>query len=205
MTEVEELPLMAEEDADPESPAQPTKRSEAPPPAKRHTAILPLKRILTRNLCLVLMAAAVQDGHIAVYNALWPNFLSDPVVDDAHATSPQQRRRLPFRFSGGAGMAPSEIAWSLALLGLLGLPTQLLVYPRVSQRLGSPLRTWRFFLRFFPLVYAVVPYIAVAPSTAPPPAGKRGVAVWALIVFSQALMVGCSSFTAPSQLVLINL
>ncbi|KAF6823440.1 major facilitator superfamily transporter [Colletotrichum musicola] len=204
MSEVEELPLMVEDETDPESPAQTPKGTEAPQPARKRTAILPLKRILTKNLCLVLMAAAVQDGHIAVYNALWPNFLSDPVVDDAHATSPEQRRRLPFRFSGGAGMAPSDIAWSLALLGLLGLPTQLLAYPRVAQRLGA-LRTLRLFARFWPLVYAVVPYIAVVPSTAPPPAGKRGAAVWALIVVSQALMVGCSTFTAPSQLVLINL
>ncbi|TQN66207.1 hypothetical protein CSHISOI_09326 [Colletotrichum shisoi] len=51
--------------------------------------------------------------------------------------------------------------------------------------------------------YAVVPYIAVMPSTTPPPAAKHGFLV-ALIVFSQALMVGCSTFTAPSQLILTN-
>ncbi|GJC86481.1 hypothetical protein ColLi_09319 [Colletotrichum liriopes] len=43
------------------------------------------------------------------------------------------------------------------------------------------------------------------PSSTPPPAGKHGFAVWALIVFSQALLVGCSTFTAPSQLILTNL
>ncbi|OLN93938.1 putative membrane protein YCR023C-like protein 7 [Colletotrichum chlorophyti] len=201
---VEGMPLMLEGDRDPETPPQAVKTAGEPQVRRKHTNILPLRRILTANLCLVLMAAAVQDGHIAVYSTLWPNFLSDPVIDDAHIKTPSQRRRIPFRFSGGAGMAPDDIAWSLALLDVLGLPMKLLAYPRITQRVGT-LRTWRFFLRFFPLVYTVVPYIAVMPSMTPPPAGKHGFAVWALIMFSQALMVGCSTFTAPSQLVLINL
>ncbi|KZL70112.1 major facilitator superfamily transporter [Colletotrichum tofieldiae] len=204
---VEEVPLMVEDGIEPESQPsspQPSKRICEVQTKKKHTKILPLRRILTHNLCFMLMAVAIHDGHISVYNTLWPNFLSDPVIDDAHAQTPAQQRHLPFRFSGGAGMAPADIAWSLALLGVMGLPIQLFAYPRVTQRLGT-VRTWRFFLRFFPIVYMVVPYIAVMPSSTPPPAGKHGFAVWALIVFSQALLVGCSTFTAPSQLILTNL
>ncbi|KZL63314.1 major facilitator superfamily transporter, partial [Colletotrichum incanum] len=204
---IEEVPLMVEDGTEPESqPSSPqlSERICEIQTKQKHTKILPLRRILTRNLCFMLMAVAVHDGHISVYNTLWPNFLSDPVIDDAHAQTPAQQRHLPFRFSGGAGMAPADIAWSLALLGVMGLPIQLFAHPRVTQRLGT-LRTWRFFLRFFPIVYTVVPYIAVMPSTTHPPAGKHGFAVWALIVFSQALLVGCSTFTAPSQLILTNL
>ncbi|TID01496.1 hypothetical protein CH35J_004300 [Colletotrichum higginsianum] len=169
-----------------------------------HTRILPFRRILTRNLCFVLVTVAIHDGDTSVCNTLWPNFLRDPVIDNVHYQTPGQLRRLSFRFSGGAGMAPAEIAWSLAQLGVMGLPTKLLAYPRVTQRLGA-LRTWRFFLRFSPLVYAVVPYIAFMPSITPPPAGNHGFTVWALVVFFQGLMVGCSKFTAPSQLMLTNL
>ncbi|KAK6209494.1 hypothetical protein QIS74_11078 [Colletotrichum tabaci] len=138
-----------------------------------------------------------------------PLMIEDDTELSPRSASPRpskafQLRRLPSASPAGAMPAPAEIAWSLALLGVMGLPTKLLAYPRVTQRLGA-LRTWRFFLRFFPLVYAVVPHIAVMPSITPPPAGKHGFTVWALIIFSQGLMVGCSTFTALSQLILTNL
>ncbi|TDZ16052.1 putative membrane protein [Colletotrichum orbiculare MAFF 240422] len=170
---------------------QPSLKPTRPPP------VLPLKRIFTRNMCLTLLAYAIQEYHITTYNTLWTSFLSDPV-------DTENRARLPFFFSGGAGMKPDRIMWSLFVVGILGLPTQLLVYPRINRRMGT-LKMWRAFMLGMPVLYFVIPYIAAAPSTAAPPAGKEGFWVWFIIIVAQVMMVGTSTFVVPSQLVLTNL
>lgn len=161
--------------------------------------MLPLRRIWTRNFILMLIASSVHDGHVAAYTSLWVNFLSDPVIKHAKGDA------LPFRFSGGAGMAPSDIAYTLSVIGVLGLPMQFLVYPRVSQRLGA-LRTWRIFMRGFPLIYTLAPYIAIVGRLAPPVSeGQHSIAVWGLAIFVQLLMIACAVFVTPSQLMLVRL
>ncbi|KAI1176851.1 major facilitator superfamily domain-containing protein [Nemania sp. FL0916] len=159
---------------------------------------LPLRRLFTRNLCLTLAAYGIMEGHVAVYNTLWPSFLSDPVAapQDAHV-------QLPFRFVGGLGMPVDKVAISLAFAGILGIPLQFFGYSRVIKRLGM-LKTWRTFLRGFPLVYFVIPYLSVVPSSSPRPAPRDGFWVWAAIFFAQALMMFSASFAVPSQIVLTN-
>ncbi|KAK1674903.1 hypothetical protein BDP55DRAFT_694303 [Colletotrichum godetiae] len=159
--------------------------------------ILPTKRMFTRNMCLTLVSYAIQEYHITTYNTLWTSFLSDPVDKDG-------RQRLPFLFSGGAGMKPDQIMWSLFIVGMMGLPTQLFIYPRISRRLGT-LKMWRKLMLGMPLLYFILPYIAAMPSTTPPPAGKTGFMVWFLIILVQIMMVGTSTFVVPAQLVLTNL
>ncbi|KAI1264372.1 major facilitator superfamily domain-containing protein [Xylariaceae sp. FL1019] len=160
--------------------------------------ILPLRRMFTRNLCLTLLAYAIMEGHVAVYNTLWPSFLSDPV-----ATPEEAHVRLPFGFVGGLGMPVDKVAISLALAGILGVPLQFFGYSRVIKRLGM-LKTWRVFLRGFPLVYFIIPYLAVVPSSSPRPSPRDGPFVWAAIFFAQALMMFSASFAVPSQTVLTN-
>ncbi|WYZ36051.1 hypothetical protein EsH8_X_000698 [Colletotrichum jinshuiense] len=162
--------------------------------------VLPLRRIWTRNFVLMLITSSMHDGHLAAYTALWVNFLSDPVVRHASGDT------LPFRFSGGVGMAPSDIGWTLSVIGVLGLPLQFLVYTRFSQRLGA-LRTWRLFMRGFPIIYTIAPYVAVVARLTPSsmPEGKHSVAVWVLAIFVQLAMIGCAVFVTPSQLVLVRL
>ncbi|OHW99224.1 major facilitator superfamily transporter [Colletotrichum incanum] len=159
--------------------------------------ILPTKRMFTKNMCITLLSYTIQEYHITTYNTLWTSFLSDPVDKDNQA-------RLPFFFSGGAGMKPDQIMWSLFIVGLMGLPTQLFIYPRVSRRLGT-LKMWRNFMLGMPVLYFIVPYIAAIPSATPPPEGKTGFLVWFLIVVVQMMMVGTSTFVVPAQLVLTNL
>ncbi|KAI3339093.1 major facilitator superfamily domain-containing protein [Ustulina deusta] len=159
---------------------------------------LPLRRLFTRNLCLTLASYAIMEGHVAVYNTLWPSFLSDPVAapEDAHV-------RLPFRFVGGLGMPVDKVAISLAFAGILGIPLQFFGYSRVVKRLGM-LKTWRVFLRGFPLVYFIIPYLSVVPSSSPRPAARDGPFVWTAIFLAQALMMFSASFAVPSQIVLTN-
>ncbi|KAI1311778.1 major facilitator superfamily domain-containing protein [Xylaria venustula] len=159
---------------------------------------LPLRRLFTKNLCLTLIAYGIMEGHVAVYNTLWPSFLSDPVAapEDAHV-------HLPFKFVGGLGMPVDKVAISLAFAGILGIPLQFFGYSRVVKRLGM-LKTWRVFLRGFPLTYFFIPYLSVVPSTSPRPAPRDGPLVWIAIFFAQALMMFSASFAVPSQIVLTN-
>jgi hypothetical protein len=159
---------------------------------------LPLRRLFTRNLCLTLVAYGIMEGHVAVYNTLWPSFLSDPVAapEDAHV-------RLPFGFVGGLGMPVDKVAISLAFAGILGIPLQFFGYSRVVKRFGM-LKTWRVFLRGFPLAYFIIPYLSVVPSSSPRPAARDGPFVWLAIFFAQALIMCSASFAVPSQIVLTN-
>ncbi|KAI1364325.1 major facilitator superfamily domain-containing protein [Xylaria arbuscula] len=160
--------------------------------------ILPLRRLFTRNLCFTLVSYGIMEGHVSVYNTLWPSFLSDPVAppEEAHV-------RLPFRFVGGLGMPVNKVAISLAFAGILGIPLQFFGYTRVVKRLGR-LKTWRVFLRGFPLVYFIIPYLSVVPSSTPRPQPRDGPWVWLAILLAQAVMMFSASFAVPSQIVLTN-
>ncbi|KAI1733937.1 major facilitator superfamily domain-containing protein [Xylaria scruposa] len=160
--------------------------------------ILPLRRLFTRNLCFTLVAYGIMEGHVAVYNTLWPSFLSDLV-----ATPENAHVRLPFGFVGGLGMPVNNVAISLAFAGILGIPLQFFGYSRVVKRLGM-LRTWRVFLRGFPLAYFMIPYLSVVPSSSPRPSPRDGPFVWIAIFFAQALIMFSASFAVPSQIVLTN-
>lgn len=158
------------------------------------TSFLPLKRIFTSLFILTLLSYSLQEMHITSYNTLWSIFLSDPIHNSSE-------RVLPFHFGGGVGMKPSELSLSVSLTGIVGLPFQLIAYPRVSQRLGT-LKMWRTSLRGYPLLYFVVPFIALA--SAPSKDGHHGVAVWVFIIVVQVFQVIISSFAIPAQLVLTN-
>jgi hypothetical protein len=160
---------------------------------------LPLRRMWTRNFVLLLITSSIHDAHLAAYTSLWVNFLSDPVVKWANGDL------LPFRFSGGVGMTPSDIGWTLSVIGVLGLPLQFLVFPHVTQKLGV-LRTWQLFMRGFPIIYSIAPYIAVAARLSPTMLeGKHSAAVWALAIPVQLAMISCAVFVTPSQMMLIRL
>lgn len=91
----------------------------------------------------------------------------------------------------------------MAILGVIGILMQLFLYPNLSARLGT-LRSWRLSLLCFPLAYFVVPYLAVVPSTALPPAAKAGVAVWLAICGVLFVQVVGRTFALPSMAILIN-
>lgn len=211
-TGVEDVPLM-ETDSDDSIALQSPSRSSAgeddtggretisTEPKRKMPPVLPLRRMWTRNLVLMLIVSSIHDSHLAAYTSLWVNFLSDPVVRHAKGDA------LPFRFSGGVGMAPSDIGWTLSVIGVLGLPLQFWVYPRVSQKLGA-LGTWRIFMRGFPVIYTIAPYIAVVGRLTPSVSegqGTHSIAVWALAICVQLAMIGCAVFVTPSQLMLIRL
>ncbi|OLN85555.1 putative membrane protein YCR023C-like protein 8 [Colletotrichum chlorophyti] len=168
-----------------------------PKPRPRYRHRLPFRRIFTRNVVMTFSAHFLLAFHVGTFNALWFVFLSTPT-----STTPPN---LPFRFTGGLGMPPQSVGMAMAILGVIGISLQLLVYPRLSAHLGT-VKAWRLFLYMFPLTYFLVPYLAVVPTTddAPPPGPKGGPWIWFAIVGVLMFQVLGRTFALPGQTILIN-
>lgn len=179
---------------DEEGPAPPTKST------KRWVQRLEFRRIFTRNVVLTFSVQFLMTFHVGTFNSLWFVFLSTPVHDPA---SSDHKTQLPFRFTGGLGLPPRSVGFAMSILGIVGICMQLLLYPRISARLGT-LRSWRYFLLCFPIVYLLVPYLSVIPSSDPPPSEKTGLLVW--VTLSSILMIHVlgRTFALPAQVILIN-
>lgn len=170
------------------------------PPVKRYTQRLPFRRVFTRNVALTLFAQFFLTFHVGTFNSLWFVFLSTPVWDP---NTSRYKIDLPFKFTGGIGMHPQSVGMAMAILGVIGITMQLVLYPRVSARLGT-IKSWRLFLLFFPLTYFLVPYLSVVPSTSEPPQGKTGILIWLSICAVLFIQVMGRTFALPCQVILVN-
>ncbi|KAM0254710.1 hypothetical protein ACHAQJ_006491 [Trichoderma viride] len=162
---------------------------------KRYTQRLPFRRIFTRNVLITLVAQFFLTFHVGTFNSLWFVFLSTPTS--------HRETRLPFWFTGGLGLQPRSVGMAMAILGVIGINMQLFLYPNISARLGT-IKSWRFFLLFFPVAYFLVPYLSVVPSTTPPPEAKAGILIWIAICCVLFFQVTGRTFALPSQAILVN-
>jgi hypothetical protein len=179
-------------------------RPEAERRRVRFTQRLPFRRIFTRNVVFTFLSHFFLAFHIGTLSSIWLVFLSTPVYDPANPPSSlPDGPRLPFRFTGGLGMPPRSIGMAMSILGIVGIPLQIFVYPALSARLGT-VRAWRLSMLVFPLIYFLVPYLSIMPSTSPPPNAKSGPAVWVAIAAFLGLYGLGRTFVLPSQTILVN-
>ncbi len=113
-----------------------------------------------------------------------------------------QAPSLPFKFTGGFALPTKSIGVILSVQGLLQMAVQLFVFPAINKRLGS-LMTFRLVVMAYPLLYFLVPYLALLPHGLRMP-GVYFVLVWkvtaqSLAYPSTAIMLANS---APSKRVL---
>ncbi len=191
-----------DDDAEPSSSGASTPPHAAKPTRRRYTQRLPFRRIFTPNVVSTLASNALLAFHLGAFNSLWSVFLSTPVYDPAHPSTPLQRH-LPFLFTGGLGLRPREVGLAMAVLGVIGISLQLLVYPPLAARLGT-VRSWRLFLVAFPVAYLCVPFLSLVPSATPPPAPKDGWPVWLALLAVITLQVVGRTFALPAQTILVN-
>ncbi|KAK4447860.1 major facilitator superfamily domain-containing protein [Podospora aff. communis PSN243] len=174
---------------------------------RRYTQRLAFRRIFTRNVVFTLLSGFILAFHVGTFNSLWFVFLSTPVYDPSKPPESLHGypRSLPFIFTGGMGLQPREVGMAMAILGVLGIALQLLVYPRLSARLGT-VRSWRIFLVGFPFAYFLVPFLSLVPSSeaSPPPHPKSGIAVWLSIAGVLSFQVIGRTFALPAQTILVN-
>lgn len=162
---------------------------------------LPFRRIWTKNVLCTLGAQAFFDFQMGAFNNLWLLFLSTPRYDSSDPASPAQS--LPFMFTGGLGMLPQSVGFATAILGVIGMFLQFTIYPSINGRLGTA-KSYQYFLSLFPLAYALAPYIALAPSSTPPPGQANGPWVWIWIIVVLFCQVTARTFTLPTSIILLN-
>lgn len=85
-----------------------------------------------------------------------PVFLSEPVSHEP-AT-------LPFQFIGGFGLSAKSIGFMLSVQGVYSMIAQLVIFPLVAKRFGT-LKTFRFVVMTWPVLYALVPYTVLLPQS----------------------------------------
>lgn len=141
--------------------------------------------------------------HLGAFNNLWFVFLSTPVADPDHPNPPSYKQRLPFVFTGGLGMPPRDVGLAMAILGVIGIAMQLLIYPYINTRFGT-IRSWRVCLYCFPVAYLLAPFLSLVPSKTPPPAEKDGVLVWICLCVVLFFQVTGRTFALPATTILVN-
>lgn len=189
------------------------RKLEEPKPRRK----LPFRRIWTSNLLLTLLSHGLLAMHVGTFSNLWFVFLStprynpDPPPTDSSTNATavpldlplDYRPHLPFTFTGGLGLPPPSIGSALAILGVIGISMQLLLYPRVSARLGTT-ASYRLSIILFPISYTLAPFLAVIPSAAPAPHQASGALVWLAITLVLVVQVTARTFALPATAILVN-
>ncbi|CAD0115250.1 unnamed protein product [Aureobasidium uvarum] len=176
---------------------------------------LPFSRIWTANVLFTFTAHFLLAGHVGTFNSLWFVFLSTPRYvphgQTNDGTNPNSslgvplnyKPHPPFSWTGGLALPPARIGSALAILGIVGISLQLLLYPRLSFRLGT-VTSFRLSLCLFPLAYFLVPFLSLVPTTSTSPAAASGPLLWISIVIVLCIQVTARTFALPATAILIN-
>jgi len=82
------------------------------------------------------------------------------------------------------------------MIGVLGIPLQFILYPRLNTRLGN-IFCFRFFSVLFPLAYVIAPFLALIPQTST-------TIIWFGIVLVTTIHTTGRIFVLPVTIVLLN-
>ncbi|KAF9777023.1 hypothetical protein IL306_004709 [Fusarium sp. DS 682] len=158
-------------------------------PAKAYNKTRPpFRAVLTKNVCLNMLQRFLQSIHVSAFNSILFSLLPTPKADskDFH---------LPFRFTGGLGLSSERMGLANTIIGTIGIPLQLFVYPRLIGRLGVK-DSYRAFLPLSIVAYFVLPYLALLPD--------NSALIWTCLSVVLSLQVLSRTFVNPATLMLIN-
>lgn len=190
-----------EDDTSDEVVVQPVQKPKLVAP--RYTSKLPFRRIFTHNVVCTLIAHSLLAGQNGTFQSIWYSFLSTPVYNPEKPYPPNYTPHLPFLFNGGIGLPPRSVGMAMAILGTIGITLQLVIYPIINARIGT-VRSWRIFLYWFPLAYFLIPFLALIPSTTPPPSQKTGPVIWVALAGLLFIVTVARTFAGPASIILIN-
>ncbi|RHZ60115.1 putative MFS multidrug transporter [Aspergillus thermomutatus] len=146
------------------------------------------RQIWTPNVLLTLLVHFLLAFHTSAFNAMTFVFLPTP-------RAPENSRKGFFHFSGGLGLPSSRVGLATAIIGVIGLPLQIFVYPQVQSRLGT-LTSFRAFLPFSPLAYSLMPFLVIIP--------RYPWLVWPAFTAVVGLQVISRTFALPAAIILVN-
>lgn len=109
--------------------------------------------------------------------------------------APEGTRNGFFHFSGGLGLPSSRVGLATAIIGFIGLPLQIFLYPIIQGKLGT-LTSFRAFLPLSPAAYLLMPFLVVLPNIP--------YLVWPSFTFVVSLQVISRTFVLPAAIILVN-
>lgn len=170
--------------------------------ASRYKDKLPFRQIFTYNVIFTLVANSLLNFGNGTFNNIFFTFQSTPVYENKAGSSGYTPQHI-LQFTGGLGLPPRDIGIAMAVLGIVGIILQMFFYPIVNARLGT-VRTWKVCLYCFPVVYMATPFLALVPSTSPPPSPKSGILVWLCICGVLFVQSMARTFATPAAVILIH-
>ncbi|KAK6084859.1 Protein FMP42-like protein 2 [Seiridium cupressi] len=148
----------------------------------------PLRRLCSRNVILTLIQHHVQTLHVSSFNTLLFTMLPTP-------RSSNENAHLPFQFTGGLGMSSRELGFANTIIGCVGIPLQILLFPYLSAKLGIR-NSYRLFLPFSALAYFALPYLVLLPDQAS--------ILWPFLSLDLVFHVFARVFVGPATIMLVN-
>ncbi|PLB54642.1 putative MFS multidrug transporter [Aspergillus steynii IBT 23096] len=145
------------------------------------------RQIWTPNVLLTLLAHFLLAFHTSAFNSMTFTFLPTPRAPE--------KTREGLHFGGGLGLPSSRVGLATAIIGVIGLPLQIFVYPEIQSRLGT-LTSFRTFLPFSPLAYALMPFLVLIP--------RYPWLVWPSFTIVVGLQVISRTFALPAAIILVN-
>jgi hypothetical protein len=85
---------------------------------------------------------------------------------------------------------------ALSLIGIIGIPVQLILYPLIHKRIGT-LGCYQLFAMLVPLVYTITPFLALIPS-------DNVWLIWIVLILLHTIKTIGRAFTLPATIYLLN-
>lgn len=143
------------------SPHDPSSRSQSPstvhPKLKHEGPTRTLSGVhltFTKQVILNIVGYGILAYHTMSFDQMMPVFLSTPVSHEPSS--------LPFMFTGGFALSSKKIGLMLSFQGVYSMLAQLLLFPLVVRRFGT-LKTYRFVVISWPMLYFLTPYLVLLP------------------------------------------
>ncbi|KAF6822656.1 major facilitator superfamily transporter [Colletotrichum plurivorum] len=149
----------------------------------------PFREVLTRQVCLNMLQRFLQSLHVSAFNSMLFSLLPTP-------QAPNSDFHLPFRFAGGLGLSSDKLGLANTTIGAVGLPLQLILYPRLIGALGVR-GSYRVFLPLAIVAYFALPYLVLLPA-------ENAGLVWACLSAVLTMNVLSRTFVNPATMMLVN-
>lgn len=147
-----------------------------------------LRALCNRKLAFSILQNSVMTLHVSAFNSML--FVLLP-ANRVPAGDPTHHGLL----TGGLGLSPQKIGLASTIIGFIGFPLQILLFPWVSAKLGV-LRCYLIFLPFGALSYLSLPWLTLV-------AGRDGI-LWPCLALTLSLQVLSRTFVVPATMLLVN-
>ncbi|KAH6989805.1 major facilitator superfamily domain-containing protein [Ilyonectria sp. MPI-CAGE-AT-0026] len=144
--------------------------------------------VLTWRVGLTLLTHFTLMLHLSAFNTITPSFLS---TQRAETT----QNYLNLHLAGGLGLSLYQVGLAVAVLGLIGLSFQLLVYPIITSKISSYM-SYRMFLPFSALAYFFLPFMVLF--------RNDSWVLWPVLLLLFGFQAVSRTFAQPGMIILIN-